>query len=313
MDVTCLCAKSPDLDLNTDYIRRTLAAGVSVMQYEPEKLHEVPGLAGSIVTNFCSSKFIENLPEIKSLGCKTCHSACMSFVNRRENIFAFCPPDASHFQSQYQKDQLWPQYAEWGVKRYAIIRGAFDPSDFPFSPRPHMAGEPFYVGRLARAARSKWSPHIFPILKAVRDRGIDVRFLGMAWTDDLSQWLGEPPEWAECLPENSITSQEFLARCHCLICPNASDKENCPRVGLEAMAAGVPVIADNLGGWPEMIVHGSTGLLCGTTRDYVDNIAWMANEHELRIGIAECAHGDVSVLICPHVIGREWMELFESL
>lgn len=37
--------------------------------------------------------------------------------------------------------------------------------------------------------------------------------------------------------------------------------ENCPMSVLEAMAYGKPVIASNIGGIPELVVHGATGLL----------------------------------------------------
>lgn len=317
IDVTCLHPKQCNCGQNTPpmndnpFLAKAARLGIPIVEYESGKLHEVPGLVGSIVTNFCSSHFIHNLPEIKAIGCKTAHSSCMTTIPVRENIFANFPPDAAHFQSQYQQSQLGPQYADWGIKNQTIIRGAFDTSGFPFNPKPHKPGEPFYVGRLARGVRSKWSPHIFSILKAVRAYGVDVRFLGMAWNDDLAQWLGEPPEWAECIPENSISSREFLARCHCLICPNASDRENYPRVGLEAMSAGVPIIADNLGGWPEMISNGVDGLLCNATGDYFRMIKSLA---EVGFGeLARMARNRVERLSHAPDIGSRWMGLFGSL
>jgi glycosyltransferase involved in cell wall biosynthesis len=53
--------------------------------------------------------------------------------------------------------------------------------------------------------------------------------------------------------------KEWLSKASGLILPSLED--NCPMVILEAMAAGVPVAAAAVGGVPDLIEHGKTGLL----------------------------------------------------
>ncbi|OHB74849.1 MAG: hypothetical protein A2Z25_09145 [Planctomycetes bacterium RBG_16_55_9] len=58
----------------------------------------------------------------------------------------------------------------------------------------------------------------------------------------------------------SIDRVQFeLAKANCLVVP--SFQENAPLTIAEAMAAGVPVVAANVGGIPQMIEDGRTGLL----------------------------------------------------
>jgi len=45
------------------------------------------------------------------------------------------------------------------------------------------------------------------------------------------------------------------------ICVLTSDFEGTPNVLLEAMASGLPVVATNVGGVPEIVQHGQTGFL----------------------------------------------------
>jgi len=54
--------------------------------------------------------------------------------------------------------------------------------------------------------------------------------------------------------------RERLRTATLLALPSLED--NCPMAVLEAMAAGVPVVAANVGGVPELIEDGVTGLLC---------------------------------------------------
>ncbi|HPC54371.1 MAG TPA: glycosyltransferase family 4 protein, partial [Verrucomicrobiota bacterium] len=66
-----------------------------------------------------------------------------------------------------------------------------------------------------------------------------------------------------CVHHGFAGRQEVQARlleATALILPSLED--NCPMAILEAMAAGVPVIAARVGGVPELVEEGKTGFLC---------------------------------------------------
>jgi glycosyltransferase involved in cell wall biosynthesis len=53
---------------------------------------------------------------------------------------------------------------------------------------------------------------------------------------------------------------------------------------LDAMSAGVPVVATRAGGIPEMVIHRQTGLLCeiGDVQSLSGSVLEMLQNHELR-------------------------------
>ena len=53
--------------------------------------------------------------------------------------------------------------------------------------------------------------------------------------------------------------RQFYSACDVFICPSLED--NLPNTVLESMACGTPVIANNIGGIPDMVVNNENGLL----------------------------------------------------
>ncbi len=318
IEVTCLYpqrnrrgpVKAPNP--SNPYLKRLAEIGVHVEFYSYGMMEKIEGLAGALVTGMCCSHFVDAIMELKALECRTCWSPAMTEQLIYTNALRDYPPDAVHFQSQFQAKCLGPTYWDWGVHRQAVIHGAFDGSLFPFSPLPHKPGEPFVVGRLARCTSSKWPRWLWPMLQAVRDAGVDVRFLGMGWGPELDIHCGPPPDWAECLPENTISAQEFLGKCHALICANSSDRENWPRVGLEAMSSGVPVVADEVGGWLELLTPDS-GILRDSPMQYAASLLQLASDEDYRKSLISGGQKRLSEIADPAVIGPQWKQLFDSL
>ncbi len=190
-----------------------------------------------------------------------------------------------------------------------LVRGAFFPDELAYAPTPHAPRSPFTVGRLSRPSPDKWSRDHWEILGRVPG----IRSLNMGWTEQTQRKLGPPPPWAECLAPQSLSVAAFLGKCHALVGLNGGARENWPRVGLEAMAAGVPIVAQDAWGWREMILHGQTGLLAGGPDEMAEQLARLAQDEGLRLAMAEAGRARVLELAEPAAILAGWAEVFRGI
>jgi len=302
------------LDDDAPWTRRLLDAGCRIIETNADNLHAVPGLAGGIVSGWCNYHVCDAWDELQRLGCKVVWSPCMTTQPFERRTFRRKQPAALHLESEYQRSQLGAWYAERGLPadRQFLIRGAFELADFPYAPKPHD-GKAFYIGRLARPDRLKWNRSMFATVASVRERKIEAEMLLMGWNHEVEAKCGVAPPWAKCFAPGSMTSQDFLANCHVLLCMNGGNAENWPRIGLEAMASGVPIVAEKQWGWPEMLEHRVTGLLYDTPSEAANFHAELANDETYRLELAENARQAVQRLTSPDRIIRQWMELFHIL
>ena len=102
---------------------------------------------------------------------------------------------------------------------------------------------------------------------------------------------------------------DFLARCHALLGLNGGARENWPRIGLEAMAAGVPIVAQNAWGWREMIIDGETGFLAADDEEMAYRLAQLAYDEDLRRYMIAESYDYLRELADPERIGRQWREV----
>jgi N-acetyl-alpha-D-glucosaminyl L-malate synthase BshA len=111
-------------------------------------------------------------------------------------------------------------------------------------------------------------PDRVPTERLARERGVydDVRFLGKQ----------EPVE-------------EILAIADVFVMPSGS--ETFGLAALEAMACGVPVVASNIGGLPELVVDGETGYLCplGDVDAFAERAARLLGSEEHQSEMAAAA------------------------
>ena len=292
------------------------ALGCTTHAVSPSELDHVPDLPSSPVVSFCNSQFIAHAERFRELGCPLVWANCMTFMfdHERECFGKIGPADAYVFQSEFQRSELEPQLVELGYTpdRGHLIRGAFDLDEYEFAPRPHLPGEVFVVGRMARPDTDKWSSNTWPIYSAIQYANKRALMLGM--DDRTHEKLGASPVFADCLKPMAISVKQFLSTLHCLLPINGGARENWPRAGLEAMAVGVPIVAQNDWGWREMIEHGVTGFFGSNDCELAHYAACLAYDEKLRQRIVHTARERlVEELANPKRLWESWKRLFRSV
>lgn len=292
---------------------RVEAIGCKTVAGHPDLLQGIEGLAGATVVSFCNEHFLKSADKLRAMGCKLVWVNCMNWLHPSERLFcnesgAF---DAYVFQSQFQHDELAPQLKQFrGDRQCHVIHGAFDPGEFPLDPTPHKQGEPFVVGRLSRAYSDKYNRKMWEVYGRI-PHNTKARVMG--WDQKIQDYCGKPPAWAEVLPANAEPAPKFLRSLHALVPVAGGAIENWPRVGLEAMACGVPLVVDASGGWPEMVEHGQTGYLCKSHDEIAYYAARLAYDEQERMGLIIQARQAVERLSEPGTLWEGWQKVFEAL
>jgi glycosyltransferase involved in cell wall biosynthesis len=98
-----------------------------------------------------------------------------------------------------------------------------------------------------------------------------------------------------------------------LVLPTRED--NCPMVVLEAMAAGVPVLASKIGGVPDLIEDGKTGLFCDPQypASFRAGVARLVEDREFSCKLARAAKMEALRRFHPKVIAQQHLEIYRQV
>jgi glycosyltransferase involved in cell wall biosynthesis len=104
-----------------------------------------------------------------------------------------------------------------------------------------------------------------------------------------------------------------LATASFLALPTRED--NCPMVVLEAMAAGVPVLASKIGGVPDLIEDGKTGLFCNPDfpESFRAGVEKLLSHREQSLKLAANARAEALRRFHPRVVAQRHLEIYREL
>lgn len=299
---------------------------LGIPTFHARELHlaeDLPDLRGSICLSLCNHNFTNILGRLHVQDCRTIWVPCMCFTTAQERrVFNSTTgfPHAVVFQSQFQKRVLESEYKRWGynTKHRLVIHGVFDLDNWTYSPRPYSPLYPeLVVGRCARPDDDKWPKDLWPVY----DRVGPVSAIVMGVSEQTAAHIGQPPHWGQALPPRALPVSDYYRHLDAFVTWNGNFNsplrtgalENWPRVALECFAQGVPVVAPDAYGWPEMIIPGETGLLASEVSD-IPTKARLLYTREYRQHLAANARTYLETeLANEDVLWSQWSRLLSDL
>ncbi len=117
-----------------------------------------------------------------------------------------------------------------------------------------------------------------------------VQFAGVVGREQLAELYGEADVF--CLP---------------------SERDGVPMALLEAMAAGLPVVATRVGGIGDLVVDGETGVLVapGDSAAVAGALSTLSASEDMRRRLGEAGRARVEALAAPSVLAARWRAIYE--
>ena len=197
------------------------------------------------------------------------------------------------------------------AKRTVLLPNAVDQQFFDIRPAPDGKCRLLCVGTINY--RKNQNRLIEALDRVRRPDNFEILFLGRAdkdaYTDEFFELVKARP-WCRFGDfADRATVRGYFATAAGLVLSSLED--NCPMVVLEAMAAGVPVAAANVGGVPELVTDGQTGILFDPLD--VDAMTKAVTKLLVEPPLTERARQQALERYHPRVIARRHVEIYRDL
>ncbi|AYQ30609.1 MULTISPECIES: glycosyltransferase [unclassified Polaromonas] len=166
---------------------------------------------------------------------------------------------------------------------------------------PGAADRPFTVGRVSRDAPDKHHPEDPALYRMLASRGLRVRIMGGTC---MAQALAGV-EGVELLPAGAESTPDFYRSLDAFFYRTGASTEAYGRVVVEAMAAGLPVVAHVRGGYAEVMEDGVSGRLIQSQEEAYDAVMQLAADPALCRSMGEAGRLQAIAVHGPEATQRE--------
>jgi len=204
------------------------------------------------------------------------------------------------------------------AKRTWVVPNAVDASFFGVEAQPSAGKLPrvLCVGHVS--LRKNQNAFIHALDSLAPQGKFEVLFLGQtisgqAYDEEFLRLVRERPWCVYGGLADRAQLKQHLHEASALALPSLED--NCPMVVLEAMAAGVPVIAAKVGGLPDLIEEGKNGLFCDPLdpRSMSATLENVLHNQSFTRGLAMRAKQEAMARFRPEVIARRHVEIYREV
>lgn len=172
---------------------------------------------------------------------------------------------------------------------------------FAQAPVTGAMSRPFTVGRVSRDALDKHHPEDPALYRLLASRGLRVRIMGGTC---LAPALAGA-EGVELLPAGAESTPDFYHSLDGFFYRTGASTEAYGRVVVEAMAAGLPVVAHVRGGYAEVMENGVSGLLIQSQEEAYDAVMRLAADAGLCRSMGEAGRQQALAVHGPEATQRE--------